>query len=227
MRSHSASRRGLRSLGSVVLLGAMSVAFVPAAPPAVAAMSDPGAPAATALPAIATGGSHTCALLAAGVVQCWGLNSSGQLGNNTLTTPQKTPTPVTGLSGVTAIAAGGNHACALLADGTVKCWGANASGQLGNNTLTTPQKTPTAVTGLAGVTAITAGASHTCALLGGGTVKCWGLNSSGHLGNNSLVNSKVPVAVSSLAGVTAITAGNSHSCALLAAGTAKCWGANT
>ena len=84
--------------------------------------------------AIAVGGSHTCALSAAGAVSCWGTNSSGQLGDGTRA-HRNVPVAVSRLGrGMTAIAAGGEHTCALTDLGAMQCWGANASGQLGDGT---------------------------------------------------------------------------------------------
>ena len=83
-----------------------------------------------------------------------------------------------------SITAGVYHTCALQQDGTVKCWGRNDHGQLGDGT-TTERKTPTTVPGLSGVAAIAVGELHTCALMQGGTVKCWGLNASGQLGDDT------------------------------------------
>jgi len=177
---------------------------------------------------LAVGGSHTCVVAPTGTVQCWGLNSSGQLGDNSLAN-SKVPVNVgayNGLSGVTAVTAGVFHTCALTAAGTVACWGLNSSGQLGNNSLVN-SKVPVPVTGLSDVTAVAAGARHTCALVVGGTVQCWGDNSDGQLGNTSLVNSSVPVAVAGLTGVTAISAGSYHTCALVIGGTVECWGLNS
>ena len=95
----------------------------------------------------------------------------------------------------TSLAAGSYHTCAVLADTTVKCWGRNDDGQLGDNS-TTLRRTPVSVSGLTGVQALAAGSNHTCATLNTGEVKCWGYNGYGQLGNNSTTNRHTPVSVS-------------------------------
>ncbi len=188
--------------------------------------------------AIAAGGSHTCALTTAGGVKCWGANWDGQLGDGTATS-RSTPVDVVGLaSGVTAIAAGLGHTCALTDTGGVKCWGWNREGQLGDGTATsrntpvdvvgTSRNTPVDVVGLtSGAAAIAAGGFHTCALTTAGGVKCWGWNLNGQLGDGTTFDHSTPVDVAGLAsGAVAIAAGGWHTCALTMAGGVKCWGSD-
>jgi alpha-tubulin suppressor-like RCC1 family protein len=188
--------------------------------------------------AISAGSGFACALLSDGTVQCWGdLIYTGVNGLYTCTGTPCSPLPVTvaGLSGVTAISAGNEFACALLSGGSVQCWGDNTDGQLGSGTTgpqtcnlnlcsTTCSTTPVAVMDLSDATAISAGGA--CALVSNGTVECWGYNAYGELGNGTTTSSPIPVAVSGLSGVTAIASSGSFACALVAGGAVECWGIN-
>lgn len=170
---------------------------------------------------------HSCALMTNGAVKCWGDNVNGQLGDGTKTN-RSTPTDVSGFSsGVVAVALGENHTCALTTGGGVKCWGLNSSGQLGNGTTTTPVVAVN-VSGLTGgVAAITAGQSHSCALMASGGVKCWGSNHFAQLGDGTKDDRLTPTDVSGLTGgVVAIAAGSIQTCALTTGGGVKCWGDN-
>jgi alpha-tubulin suppressor-like RCC1 family protein len=180
--------------------------------------------------AITAGGDHTCALLANGSIDCWGDNSYGQLGDGTKEYRSPTPVVVSGVTDATAITAGWDNTCALLTGGTVKCWGDDSNGQLGNGTKENGSATPVTVSGITNATAIAASGLHTCALLAGGSIDCWGANGLGELGNGTTEESLIPVAVSGITHATAITAsgdgGEPHTCALIAGGSIDCWGEN-
>lgn len=157
---------------------------------------------------VSAGAFHTCAVAGDGTVWCWGRNDSGQLGTGSRFGPDSClkspswlacspkPVRVSGIKNAVMVAAGYAHSCAILSDGTIKCWGRNDWGQLGDFTfagLETCGKTyqesypcstsPVSVTNIRAATVIAAGHGHTCALLKNGTVWCWGRNDKGQLGN--------------------------------------------
>jgi len=143
--------------------------------------------------AIDAGHLHTCAIQN-GQAMCWGSNGEGQLGNPAVGAERRYPTAVPGLaSGVTSIATGTFHTCAVHS-GAAKCWGRNNVGQVGDGTQV-GKPNPTPVTGLSsGIMSIGAG-NQTCAMTSAGRVKCWGEGQSGNLGNNGNVSSSTPVDV--------------------------------
>ena len=188
---------------------------------------------------IGTGTGFSCALDSAGLAYCWGLNTSGQLGNNS-TTQSNVPVAVSTagvLAGktLTQLSVGQAFACALDTAGVAYCWGYGQEGELGNNTVLANSSVPVLVNTagvLAGktLTQISAGYEHACALDSAGAAYCWGYNGNGGLGNNSTTQSPVAVvAAGALSGktITNISAGNGFSCALDSTGVAYCWGLNT
>jgi len=174
----------------------------------------------TGVKAIAAGGEHALALLGDGTVMAWGDDESGQLGNSSVEARGEegeeerfstVPVAVNGASGVSAIAAGARHSLALLAGGTVVAWGEDQLGELGDGSIARSEEKPVAVSGLTGVTAISAGGQHSMALLGNGTVMTWGENKFGELGDGlSGEASDVPVLVGALSQAAGIAAGGDH-----------------
>ncbi|MFY9264237.1 MAG: hypothetical protein WAO61_02230 [Solirubrobacterales bacterium] len=149
---------------------------------------------------IASGFDHSCAIRTNDSVVCWGANSYGQLGDGTITPTKGTETTESLGGRAQEVATGQEHTCALLTNGTVRCWGANTFGQLGNGTVTGSTR-PVSVVGLpAAVNAITAGAYHTCALLADTTLRCWGRNDKGQLGNGTRDNASQPSVLARFAG---------------------------
>ncbi len=213
------------------------------------AVKEAGGKELTGVTAIAAGGWSSYALLSNGTVMAWGDNGEGQLGdaassNSDEAVPVKESSAknAKALSGVRAIAAGGEHTLALLSDGKVTAWGGNEYGQLGDGK-TTKSEVPVTVSNLppagATVTAISAGMEHSLALLSNGTAMAWGSNLNGQLGIGykevkreeeielvEVEKSAVPVAVKELTGATAVSAGGQDSLALLSDGTVMAWGSN-
>ncbi len=168
--------------------------------------------------AVGLGLRLTCALTDAGEVKCWGMNAS---------IDSVVPVDAPGmLNHVEGLAVGGSHVCVLTQNGGVKCWGENRWGQLGDGS-TTYRHQPVDVVGLtSGVRAVSAGESHTCALMMDGGVKCWGNNHAGQLGDGTTANSSTPVDVVGLPPIQAIAAGGAHTCAVTNKGGLFCWGSN-
>ncbi len=185
----------------------------------------------TTATALAVGESHSCVVLSGGTVACWGDNTYGELGPATSATSSTTPVTVSGLSSVTAVATGRALSCALISGGTVKCWGDNSLGELGNNMRGTNSSTPVAVANLTGVTAIAAGSFSACALKSNNTVWCWGDDTEDELGvsvsacdSGGDVCSGIPVESGADIAQT-ISGFAAHYCAV-EGGEVECWGYN-
>lgn len=170
---------------------------------------------------VVRGTTSACALTAVSGVRCWGANDFGQLGDGTMI-PRPSPTRVM-VNGATQVAIGGRHACAILQDGRVQCWGLGRvlGADIAGNRLI-PQDVP----GLTDVTEIASTNLHTCARRQDGSVWCWGYNTSGELGDGTMINRYDPTRVGGIGAATGITMGLQHSCALLADGSVWCWGNN-
>ncbi|HET9957275.1 MAG TPA: hypothetical protein VFQ61_22410 [Polyangiaceae bacterium] len=174
---------------------------------------------------VSLGGPFGCALNSDYRAYCWGLNNSGQLGAGVSVEASLAPLPVVMLGDATQLALGSEHACALLQNGSVSCWGSNWRGQLGDST-SANTNTPIEVPSLSNVVSLAASSLQTCAVLTDGTARCWGDNERGQLGNGTSLSPGLPMPVVSLSRVRQIAVGSGHACALLSDGGTQCWGAN-
>lgn len=195
---------------------------------------------------VTAGTHHACAAFQDGTVRCWGRGDSGRLGYSSTVdvgddAADDLSTMQVSVGGnAERVVAGTAHTCALLTGGSVRCWGDALNGQLGYGSSTTiGDDEPPAAAGpvsLAGnATSISSGSSHTCALLSGGSVRCWGYNFLGQLGlgtfgvGSNVGDNEVPSAVAAVSlGESAeeVACGGSHCCARLASGAVRCWGDN-
>jgi alpha-tubulin suppressor-like RCC1 family protein len=176
------------------------------------------------------GAEHGC-IVRDGTPWCWGNNSSGQLGDGTRVSRAEAR-PLASLSAnVVEIGGGNQHTCARSADGSAWCWGDNARGQLGLDTVYR-QSSPQHVSALGSdVASISVGADHTCAITTAGALWCWGDNRRGQLGSGSSADlERLPVLVATLGEEVARLAlgeSSAHACAVTNLGALWCWGANS
>jgi alpha-tubulin suppressor-like RCC1 family protein len=184
--------------------------------------------------AVDGGGSHTCAIRSGGDVVCWGANYYGQLGGGALE-PETGIEAVVGLpTRAVAISAGWVHSCAVLTDGSLWCWGNGDAGQLGTGESSFPgqpsvdRPTPVRVPDLAGVVDVAAAVGHTCATLGDGSARCWGINAAGQLGDGTQDNRVRPVTVVDGNAATHLSAApdGEHACIVQFDEELRCWGRN-
>ena len=168
--------------------------------------------------------ASACGVKNDGTVWCWGEGGDGQLGQGS-TADSSTPVQVSGLTDAVDLGVGARHACALTAGGEVWCWGENVGGKLGDGTFGGLSTSPVQVLTVTNGQSLSAGAVHTCVVLGNQSQWCWGVNAQGRLGDGSTVDRAIPVQVSGLSGVVALGL-HDHSCAATGTGAAHCWGRN-
>lgn len=186
------------------------------------------------LRAVEAGKHHSCAS-DGHKLWCWGENAGGQLGLGRTggrmctagPTCEPAPLEVEGVDAIVDIAAGERHTCASDPEGEAWCWGANATGQLGDGT-TDPHTTPQAVTGLHGVVRLASALATVCAVLDDASLVCWGANDKGQLGTGERDMSAhpEPARVPDLAGIVDVALAAAHGCAVDTDGRVWCWGAS-
>lgn len=178
------------------------------------------------------GSQHTCAIDTSRALLCAGLNSNGQLGNDSINN-SAIPVSVKNLSsGVSSVTTRYLHSCAISSTGQAYCWGSNSHGQLGNNS-TIDSHIPVTVSGISDAVQISAGSYHVCAVREDQSVWCWGYAAQGRLGDGSSLGEKLlPVQVEGengllyLRNIVHVSCGENHSCAVDSSGKAYCWGFN-
>jgi alpha-tubulin suppressor-like RCC1 family protein len=177
---------------------------------------------------VSAGGEHSCAVRASGMAFCWGLNRNGTLGDSTRTS-RATPRRVSGGLRFTAVIAGtyggSGHTCGITTDSSIYCWGLNTMGQLGIGTVSPHVTHPAKITGADKWSSVVTGTGHTCALRADSTAYCWGLNSTGALGDGTRTSRASPTKVVGPQ-FTSLTAGALHTCGISTNGKVFCWGYN-
>jgi alpha-tubulin suppressor-like RCC1 family protein len=177
---------------------------------------------------VSAGGGHACLLRATDQsLWCWGRNDHGQLGDGSRT-PRALPVRVAGIDAVVAVAAGDLHTCAVDVSGHVLCWGADDSGQLGDAGVGGERGLPQPVLGLSNAKALVGGKDFACSVAQDGSVRCWGDDTLGQLGDGGAVGPHPPALVAALTTpIAKLSAEWQHACAIDTAGTLLCWGANS
>ena len=177
-------------------------------------------------PSILAGSTHSCALASSGEVHCWGSGLFNHLGYGSRDDRLTPGEAIPGLSGVIQISTRNRHSCALVRSGRVHCWGTGNNGRLGYGNASHRLSPGEVIPGISSVVQISAGGSHTCALVSSGRVHCWGWGDSDRLGYGGNTTSRtVPgQAIPGLTDVIQIVAGNDFTCSLQSSGGAHCWG---
>jgi alpha-tubulin suppressor-like RCC1 family protein len=173
---------------------------------------------------ISPGDEHVCTLETDKTVQCYGENFNYQLGDGTQNAQSAPGVTAMGVTNASEIHTRGDQSCALLGDGTIKCWGLNADGRLGVGNTNYQIRTPTAVQGISNVMKFAMGFDASCAIKTDGTLWCWGASYFGQVGDGSYQSRPAAVQMLSLTGAKDVAAGGAHTCAIDSAGHVVCWG---
>jgi alpha-tubulin suppressor-like RCC1 family protein len=176
---------------------------------------------------VAGGDNHVCTVGTDGVVRCFGRGSSYQLGQNAMADVAAPGVEAIGVANAAEFFGRGNQSCAVLSDGTAKCWGLNENVRLGTGMNSYFTQTPAPVMGLSGIADFALGYEASCALKTDGALACWGRNYNGQVGDTTYQDRGTPVQLLSLSNVAAVASGASHSCAIDGGGDVWCWGSGT
>ena len=189
---------------------------------------------------ISTGTETSCARLLNGQINCWGRNDAGQVGNGSfglITQCGDTnadcfaPNPTVGINNAVALATGAWDGCAVLSDGSLQCWGNNASGQIGAGS-TPACYAPTPIPGIDGsndtsfAVSVAAAGDHTCVLMHDGSIQCFGLVNLSQLDGGVIETSDTPILAQPPMTASFVATGDSFTCFLTTEGSVRCWGAN-
>jgi alpha-tubulin suppressor-like RCC1 family protein len=200
---------------------------------------------------VRAGGDTTCALVKSGAAYCWGDGAYGQLGDGTAKEGYFQPAPVAvkDLADAIDLSVSSSGACAVVSDGTVRCWGKNSPKQLlgfesadcgpytvevnGTNTLVTYpcEPAPKVVSGASDVISVATGGEHTCAVTKSGSALCWGADNFGQLGDGLSgpdAHQTSPILIKGIDKASLLALGASHTCAVSGDNQAvSCWGDNS
>ncbi len=180
--------------------------------------------------AVTAGGGHTCAVTPTGDAYCWGLSTSGQVGDGGPIGSRPSPVQVIGNLEFVLVSAGGAHTCGVTVGGDAYCWGDATSGQLGigpTSSSSAPVMVPVPAGELPDFMAVSTGGSHTCAVLFQ-AARCWGLNDAGQLGDATTQTRESPVEVTGGVGFSVISAAlapfAAFTCGITGGDIVYCWG---
>jgi alpha-tubulin suppressor-like RCC1 family protein len=175
---------------------------------------------------ISVGNNHMCGITQAGQLKCWGRNAGfGSVGNGTVVN-RTTPDIIDPGVNYSKISAKGHTTCGVTSVGVLKCWGFNFNGQLGDGTNSIKSSPIIIDVGVSYSDVVVGSSNHTCGITTAGDLKCWGSNSSGQLGDSSLIDRWTPTAIDAGTKYSSVYLGSAFTCGITMAGVLKCWGGN-